>query len=73
MCLVVHQHDHIDTVNSEEDVKIRIEQLEIRLEGGEDFADLARSNSQDTLSAARGGELGWVSEGDTVPRFEAAM
>lgn len=62
-----------DTVNSEEDVKIRIEQLEIRLEGGEDFADLARSNSQDTLSAARGGELGWVSQGDTVPRFEAAM
>ena len=62
-----------DTVNSEEDVKIRMQQLEIRLEGGEDFADLARSNSQDTLSAARGGELGWVSEGDTVPRFEAAM
>jgi len=62
-----------DTVNSEEDVKIRIEQLEIRLEGGEDFADLARSNSQDTLSAARGGELGWVNQGDTVPRFEAAM
>jgi peptidyl-prolyl cis-trans isomerase SurA len=62
-----------DTVNSEEDVKIRIEQLEIRLEGGEDFADLARSNSQDTLSAARGGELGWVSQGDTVPRFENAM
>lgn len=62
-----------DTVNSEEDVKIRIEQLEIRLEGGEDFAELARSNSQDTLSAARGGELGWVNQGDTVPRFEAAM
>ena len=62
-----------DTVNSEEDVKIRMEQLEIRLQGGEDFAELARANSQDTLSAARGGELGWVSQGDTVPRFEAAM
>ena len=62
-----------DTVNSEEDVKIRIEQLEIRIEGGEDFAELARANSQDTLSAARGGELGWVNQGDTVPRFEAAM
>jgi peptidyl-prolyl cis-trans isomerase SurA len=62
-----------DTVNSEEDVKIRMQQLEIRLQGGEDFAELARSNSQDTLSAARGGELGWVSQGDTVPRFEAAM
>jgi peptidyl-prolyl cis-trans isomerase SurA len=62
-----------DEVNSDEDVKIRMEQLEIRLEGGEDFASLARSNSQDTLSAARGGELGWINQGDTVPRFEAAM
>ena len=62
-----------DTVNSDDDVRIRMEQLEIRLEGGEDFASLARSNSQDTLSAAKGGELGWVSQGDTVPRFEAAM
>jgi peptidyl-prolyl cis-trans isomerase SurA len=62
-----------DTVNTEEDVKIRMEQLEIRLEGGEDFSELARSNSQDTLSAARGGELGWVNQGDTVPRFEDAM
>ena len=62
-----------DTVNSDDDVRIRMEQLEIRLKGGEDFASLARSNSQDTLSAAKGGELGWVSQGDTVPRFEAAM
>jgi len=62
-----------DTVNTDDDVKIRMEQLEIRLEGGEDFASLARSNSQDTLSAAKGGDLGWVSQGDTVPRFEAAM
>jgi peptidyl-prolyl cis-trans isomerase SurA len=62
-----------DEVNTDDDVRIRMEQLEIRLEGGEDFASLARSNSQDTLSAAKGGELGWISQGDTVPRFEAAM
>lgn len=62
-----------DTVTSDEDIRIRIEQLEIRLRSGEDFATLALSNSQDTLSAAKGGNLGWVNAGDTVPEFEEAM
>ena len=62
-----------DEVNTEAEMKIRIEQLEIRLRGGEDFATLALANSQDTLSAARGGDLGWMSQGDTVPEFEEAM
>ncbi|MGB5177665.1 MAG: peptidylprolyl isomerase [Gammaproteobacteria bacterium] len=62
-----------DEVNTDEDVQTRIRQLEIRLQGGEDFATLALANSQDTLSAARGGDLGWVNQGDTVPEFEEAM
>ena len=62
-----------DAVNTDDDVRMRLEQLEIRLRDGEDFTTLARSNSQDTLSAAKGGELGWISPGETVPRFEAAM
>ncbi len=62
-----------DAVNTDDDVRMRLEQLQIRLRGGEDFTALARSNSQDTLSAAKGGELGWVGQGETVPRFEAAM
>ena len=62
-----------DTVNTDEEVLVRIQQLEIRLRGGEDFATLARSNSQDTLSAAKGGSLGWLNKGDTVPEFEEAL
>jgi len=62
-----------DTVNTDEEVLVRIQQLEIRLRGGEDFATLARSNSQDTLSAAKGGSLGWLNKGDTVPEFEDAL
>jgi len=62
-----------DEVNTEEENRLRIEQLEIRLRGGEDFATLALANSQDTLSAARGGDLGWLNQGDTVPEFEEAM
>jgi len=40
--------------------------------GSADFAELARSNSQDG-SAAQGGDLGWASPGQFVPEFEAAM
>ena len=39
---------------------------------GDDFAELARLNSDDA-TAARGGDLGWVLPGDTVPEFERAM
>lgn len=43
-----------------------------RLDNGEDFAELARMNSND-LSAAKGGDLGWLYDGDTVPEFQKAM
>ena len=36
------------------------------------FAEQARLYSQDG-SAAKGGDLGWLSPGDTVPEFERAM
>jgi len=42
------------------------------LNGVEDFAALARTNSQDS-SAQQGGDLGWVSPGMFVPEFEGAM
>lgn len=62
-----------DAVHTNETIKTRLEQLESRLRGGEDFATLAKSNSQDTLSAAKGGDLGWVNPGDLVPKFEEVM
>jgi peptidyl-prolyl cis-trans isomerase SurA len=46
--------------------------LKERLDNGTDFAELARLNSND-LSATKGGDLGWLYEGDTVPEFERAM
>lgn len=36
------------------------------------FEDLAKQYSND-LSAAQGGDLGWIYPGDTVPQFERAM
>ena len=53
-----------------EDAKTRLVQLKERIEQGDDFATLARSNSDDTLSAKEGGSLGWLGPGDTVPQFE---
>ncbi len=51
----------------------RIQQLEQRLRAGDDFATLARAHSQDPLSAAKGGDLGWLAPGDTLPDFEQVM
>ncbi len=60
-------------VVSDNDARIRLEQLRMRLVGGDDFANLARANSDDTGSALKGGDLGWLNPGDTVPQFEAVM
>ncbi len=43
-----------------------------RLEAGEDFAEVAAEVSTDTGSAARGGELGCLPQGATVPAFDEA-
>lgn len=58
---------------TDDDASIRLEQLAQRIKKGEDFAELARANSDDTLSAAKGGSLDWISPGDMVPAFEQAM
>ncbi|MDR0480476.1 MAG: peptidylprolyl isomerase [Gallionellaceae bacterium] len=57
---------------SESEAKSRLEEVKKRLDGGADFAEQARKYSEDG-SAASGGDLGWISPGDTVPEFEAAM
>jgi len=60
-------------VTSDEDAITRLEQLKQRIDGGDDFADLARSHSDDTGSAIEGGDLGWVTPGDLLPLFEEEM
>ena len=51
----------------------RLNQLRIRIEGGADFSQLARTNSDDRGSALKGGDLGWVSKGQMVAEFEEVM
>lgn len=38
-----------------------------------DFTNLAKQSSDDPGSAIKGGDIGWVSKGDTVPQFEQAI
>jgi ATP-dependent Clp protease ATP-binding subunit ClpA len=61
-----------DKKRKDVEARARLAKLKERIENKTDFAELARSNSEDT-SAAKGGELGWLSPGDTVPDFERAM
>ena len=59
-------------ITSESEAKNRLVQLKERLDNGVKFEELARLHSDDG-SASKGGDLGWVSPGDTVPEFEKAM
>ncbi|MBI3903887.1 MAG: peptidylprolyl isomerase [Nitrosomonadales bacterium] len=56
----------------ENDAKNRLLEIKQRIESGADFAEQAKRYSEDG-SASQGGDLGWISPGDTVPEFEGAM
>ena len=57
---------------TDDDARDRLARLRERIVGGADFAELAKVHSDDP-SATKGGELGWLSPGDTVPEFERTM
>lgn len=62
----------VNELVSSEEARHKLAGLKERLDNGADFAELARLHSND-LSAAKGGDLGWLYQGDTVPEFERAM
>jgi len=57
---------------SDNEAKKRIMEIKARIEGGADFAEQAKRFSQDG-SAQQGGDLDWLSPGQTVADFEEAM
>ena len=62
----------VNEVVSEAEARRKLEGVRERITNGVDFAEQARLYSQDG-SAAKGGDLGWLNPGDTVPEFEQAM
>lgn len=62
----------LNEVVAESEAKRRLSEIRERIAKGADFAEQARLQSEDA-SSVRGGDLGWLSPGDTVPEFEQAM
>jgi peptidyl-prolyl cis-trans isomerase SurA len=63
----------VSDLTPEAEVRRRLLDLRERVvTGGQDFGQLARLHSVDS-TATRGGDLGWLYPGDTVPEFERSM
>ena len=58
---------------AEDKARTKIADVIRRAKAGEDFGRLAKELSDDPGSAKNGGEIGFVSKGQLVPDFEAAM
>jgi hypothetical protein len=57
---------------SEEQALAKAKDLQAKIKGGADFAELARAESDDTNSGVKGGELDPFGHGQMVPSFEEA-
>jgi peptidyl-prolyl cis-trans isomerase D len=60
------------SAEQEEQARTRAEALLTSLRNGEDFATLAQQHSEDTATAAKGGDLGYFPRGQMVQPFEDA-
>jgi len=63
----------VDRLTTDEEAKETLEQLRSRIAGGEDFGAIAKAHSDDPVSAANDGDLGWANPGQFVPQFEDQM
>ncbi|OXY82291.1 SurA N-terminal domain-containing protein [Oceanimonas doudoroffii] len=59
-------------VAKDDDAEQKITALAERLAAGEDFAELARTESEDVFSGENGGELEWMEAGTLDPAFDEA-
>lgn len=66
--LIVPDHN-----TSSEEAKTILTSLRKQLLKGADFAKIAQKRSQDLRSAAKGGDMGWVSEKAVLPQFYQVM
>jgi peptidyl-prolyl cis-trans isomerase SurA len=63
----------VSDVTPELEVIRRLTEIKLRTQAGSaDFADMAKQYSVDP-SSSKGGDLGWIYPGDTVPEFEKVM
>lgn len=71
------QADHllvaVNDVVGEEAARRKLDELRAKIEGGEDFAKVAKDNSDDTFSRNRGGRLDWFTAETYGPDFIAQV
>lgn len=60
-------------IRSEAETKVLAQRLYDRIQAGEDFAELAKSFSEDPGSALNGGDLNWIDPNALVPEFREVM
>jgi peptidyl-prolyl cis-trans isomerase SurA len=60
-------------LQDDETVRQKLNALRERILAGEDFAGLASTTSEDTTSAAEGGDLGWAGPKTFTPEFERVI
>ena len=63
----------LDELTDDTAARRQLSALHERIANGQDFGELARIHSDDTGSAPKGGELGWIDPGNTIPVFERMM
>jgi parvulin-like peptidyl-prolyl isomerase len=61
-----------DNTLTEEQAKAKAESLKAKIVAGADFAERAKTESDDTFSGTQGGSLGSFGRGQMVPEFEKA-
>jgi peptidyl-prolyl cis-trans isomerase SurA len=62
----------VNEITADKEARAKIDRIRDRIETGAKFEDQAKLNSEDATSS-KGGDLGWVNPGDTVPEFEQTM
>lgn len=60
-------------IRSEAEARRLVERIHERILAGEDFAELAKSFSEDPGSALNGGDLNWIDPNILVPEFREVM
>jgi len=60
-------------IRSDDEARQLLSTLREQLMNGADFTALSKKYSEDYGTAIRGGDLGWISPGQLVPEFQAAM
>ena len=60
-------------IRNEEQTEAEARKIHQRILDGEDFATIARQNSDDASSVVGGGDLDWVNEGGMPPEMEQVV